>query len=145
MIKMDPIKVELSDQYPDVEKKKIRFFDLLDITYHVDGSAIGFYYQYRNLVISSLKKKGDVIVWQTNLVLPADEELSPTFEEMILANVLGLINPLLPGLVRDKYGQVIGRQRGLMDFRTDILSRVPIFLTDIENSLQGVSEEQQNG
>ena len=142
---MDPLKVELSDQYPDVQTKKIQFYNLLDITYNEDSNAIGFYYQYRNFVISSLKKKGDVIVWQNNLVLPADEELSPTFEEMILAHVLGLINPLLPGLVREKYVQVMGRKRGLIDFRTDILFRVPAFLAELENSSGGLSNEQLEG
>jgi len=139
---MDPIKVELSGQYCDIQQNEIPFLHVLDITYDSDSSAIGFYYQYRNLVIASLKKKGEVIVWQNNFVLPADEELSPTFEEMILANVLGLINPLLPGLVRNKYVQVMGKMKSLMDFRTDILVRVPVFLTEIENSFTGLTKEQ---
>ena len=143
---MDPLKVELSDNYSDIQgKKQIHFFNLLDITYDTNATAIGFYYQYRNLVIASLKKKGDIIVWQNNLVLPADEELSPTFEEMILAIVLGLINPLLPALVRDKYVHAMEKTRGLMDFRTDILVRVPVFLTEIEHTLDGVSKEQLDG
>jgi len=142
---MESIKVELSGQYYDTQEKKIPFFNVLDITYDADSSAIGFYYQYRNLVIASLKKKGDMIVWQNNFVLQADEELTPTFEEMILANVLGLINPLLPGLVRDKYMQVMGKMRSLMDFRTDILVRVPVFLVEIENPSKGLAKEQLNG
>jgi len=143
---MDPFKVELSDQYHNIQdKKKLHFYNLFDISYDTEASAIGFYYQYRNLVIASLKKKGDVIVWQNNLVLPADEELSSTFEEMILAHVLGLINPLLPVLVRDKYLKVMGRTRGLMDFLTDILVRVPAFLVEIENTLGGLTKEQLDG
>jgi hypothetical protein len=31
------------------------------------------------------------------MMLEEDEELSPTFEELILANVLGLIDSRLPG------------------------------------------------
>jgi len=115
---------------------------LLDITYDADFSAIGFYYQYRNLVIASLKKAGDMIVWQDNFVLPADEELTPTFEEMIFAHGLCLINPLLPGLVREKYIQVMGKKRGLMDFRTDILFRVPVFLAELESSVGGLFNEE---
>ena len=142
---MDPLKVELSDYYDIKEKGDIYFFNLVDITYHPDASAVGFYYQYRNLVIASLKKKGDIIIWQNNMVLPADEELSPTFEEMILANVLGLISPHLPGLVRDNYVHRMGKTRGLMDFRTDILVKVPVFLAQIENTLAGLSEDQLAG
>jgi len=112
VITMDPLKLEFGEQHNGIkEKKSIHFLDLLDVTYDADATAIGFYDQYRSLVITSLKKKGDIIVWQNNLVLPVDEELTPTFEEMILANVLGLINPLLPALVRDHYIQVINKYK----------------------------------
>jgi hypothetical protein len=109
---MDPLKLEFGEHHNgSQEKKSIHFLDLLDVTYDADATAIGFYDQYRSLVITSLKKKGDIIIWQNNLVLPVDEELTPTFEEMILANVLGLINPLLPALVRDHYIQVINKNK----------------------------------
>jgi hypothetical protein len=112
VITMDPLKVELGEYHNGIqEKKSIHFLDLLDITYDADATATGFYYHYRSSVLTSLKKKGDIIAWQNNLVLPVDEELSPTFEEMILANVLGLINPLLPALVRDHYIQVINKNK----------------------------------
>jgi hypothetical protein len=39
----------------------------------------------------------------------------------------------------------MGKTRGLMDFRTDILVRVPVFLTEIEHTLDGVSKEQLDG
>ena len=143
-IKMDPLKVE--HNYSNIqEKKQVHFFNLLEITYDADVTALDFYYQYRNLVIASLKKKGDIIVWQNNLFLTSDEQLSPTFEELILAQVLGLINPLLPALVRDTYVHAMGKTRGLMDFRTDILVRVPVFLREIENTLYGISTEHPEG
>jgi hypothetical protein len=37
----------------------------------------------RNLVVASLRKKGDTIRWQNGRVLSQDEELSPTFEERV--------------------------------------------------------------
>jgi hypothetical protein len=131
---MDHLKVELSDHYDIQEKGEIHFFNLIDVNYHPEASALGFYYQYRNLVIASLKKKGYKVMWQNNMVLPADEELSPTFEEMILAIVLRLISPHLPRLVRDNYMHCIGESKGLMDYRTDILIKVPNFLAEIESS-----------
>jgi len=141
---MDSLKVELSDHYDIQQKGELHFFNLLDLKYHSDASAIGFYYQYRNLVLACLKKKGDVIMWRNNMVLPADEELSPTFEEMILANVLGLISPQLPGLVRDNYVHLMGSVKGLMDYRTDILAKVPTFLTEIDASLNDLSKNYED-
>jgi hypothetical protein len=79
------------------------------------------------------RKKGDTIRWQNDRVLSQDEELSPTFEEMILANVLGLIDARLPGFVRQKYQDLLGKAEGLMDYQADILVRVPAFLTEMEN------------
>ncbi len=60
------------------------------------------------------------------MVLTEDEQLSPTFEDMILANVLRLIDTRLPGLVRDQYNkQAIGNKRSLMDLKKEILGNVP--------------------
>jgi hypothetical protein len=77
----------------------------------------------RNLVVASLRKKGDTIRWQNDRVLTYDEELSPTFEEMILANVLGLIDARLPGYVRQKYQDLLGRAEGLMDYQAALWNR----------------------
>ncbi len=62
-----------------------------------------------------------------------DEQLSPTFEEMILATVLGLVDGRLPRHVRDRYLHLIGRSRSLMDYLAEILDRVPLFLAELEN------------
>ncbi len=67
-------------------------------------------------------------------MLTEDEELSPTFEEIILANVLCLIDARLMGHIRDKYCQLLGDTKSLMDFQEDILAGVPDFLTEIESS-----------
>ena len=85
--------------------------------------------------MACLKKKGDVILWQNNMVLTDDEQLSPTFEELILANVLGLIDVRLLGHVKDKYYNRLGDARSLMDYQADILGNVPNFLTELENNL----------
>ncbi len=85
--------------------------------------------------MACLKKKGDVILWQNNTVLTEDEQLSPTFEELILANVLGLIDVRLLGHVKDKYYNRLGAEQTLMDYQADILSNVPNFLTELENNL----------
>jgi hypothetical protein len=138
---MAPVEMKAQEEY-DLEKKEVPFFNLFDLHFQREDSVIGFYNLYRDLVITSLKKKGDIITWQNNRVLPEDEELSPTFEELILANVLGLIDTRLPGYVRDYYFHFSGKSKSLMDYQRDILSRVPAFLRGIDDGLPAVSKNE---
>jgi hypothetical protein len=119
----------------DYQQKKSLLANLLDLRYQPEASIQGFYNEYRNVVMACLKKKGDVILWQNNTVLTEDEQLSPTFEELILANVLGLIDVRLLGHVKDKYYNRLGDARSLMDYQADIFSNVPNFLIELENNL----------
>jgi hypothetical protein len=108
----------------DMQEKNIHFCDLLNCQYEQRTGPVGFYNQFRNVVIASLKKKGDIITWQNDTVLLEDEQLSPTFEELILFTVLLLIDPSLPGKVGNKYRNLLGSTRSLMDYREIILAEV---------------------
>jgi hypothetical protein len=108
----------------DIQKEDIHFYDLLNSLYQQRTSPVGFYKQFRNTVIASLKKKGDIITWQNDTVLMEDEQLSPTFEELILFTVLQLTDPSLPGKVWNKYRHLLGSTRSLMDYRDNILAEV---------------------
>jgi len=136
---MVPIKIKVDEDY-DIHNSEILFFNLLDLQYQSETSAVGFYDQYRNLIVASLKRKGDTIEWQNDTILAEDEQLSPTFEELIFANVLSLINARLPGHVRNNYYHLIKKSKSLMDHRADILEKVPIFLEEINGSLAAVSK-----
>jgi hypothetical protein len=136
---MEPVKMKIDDC--NLLKKR-SLLHLLDIQYQQETSAVDFYNQYRNEVMACLKKKGDVIFWQNNTVLEEDEKLSPTFEELILANVLGLIDIRLLGHVRDKYYQSIGDARSLMDYQEDILNNVIKFLPELDTNLLSVSKTE---
>ncbi len=86
------------DKDTDSQCMGILVFNLFSLKYQPESSSTtGFYNQYRDLVIASLKKKGDIVGGENNIMLEEDEQLSPTFEELILANVLGLIDSRLPG------------------------------------------------
>jgi hypothetical protein len=117
-----------------IQQKKTQFRQMLGLKYEQEAGAKGFYNLYRNLVIASLKKKGDFIMWQNNKVLTEDEQLSPTFEEMILTVVLGLIDTRLPEHIMDHYDDTLGSTKSMMDYKSDILARVPVFLKEIEDS-----------
>jgi hypothetical protein len=118
-----------------IQQKKTHFRQMLALKYEQEASAEGFYNLYRNLVIANLKKKGDIIMWQNNKVLTEDEQLSPTFEDMILTAVLGLIDTRLPEHIMDHYDNTLGSTKSMMDYRSDILARVPVFLKEIEDSI----------
>ena len=110
-----------ADEDCKVVEKKTNFFNLLDCNYEPGASVEVFYNQYRDLVKACLKKKGDTVMWQNSMVLTKDEQLSPTFEDLILVNVLRLIDTQLPGLIRDQYKHLIGGAKSLMDYKSDIL------------------------
>jgi hypothetical protein len=74
------------------------------------------------------------------MVLTEDEELSPTFEDMILGSFLSLIDRRLPGHVRDHYGHLFGGEESIMDYKADILNKVPAFLMEIESSIPAISK-----
>ncbi len=74
------------------------------------------------------------------MVLTEDEELSPTFEDMILGSFLSLVDRRLPGHVRDHYKHLFGDKESIMDYKADILNKVPAFLMEIESSIPAVSK-----
>jgi hypothetical protein len=117
-----------------IKQNRLQFRPLLALKYRQHANGDKFYNQYRNLVIANLKKKGDTIMWQNNKVLTEDEQLSPTFEEMILVSVLGLIDIRLPEHVLDHYDHSMGGTQSMMDYKTDILVKLPIFLMEIEGN-----------
>ncbi len=127
----------------DIEKKKVPI-NLSDLQFQPDGSAFTFYDQYRNLVIGSLKKKGDTITWQNNRVLAKDEELSPSFEELILDNVLGLIDTRLPGYVRSHYIGLTEVSNSLMEYKNDILNKVPTFLEEMKTVFPAILRSEKD-
>ncbi len=111
-----------------------RLYD--DLKYRRGESITDFYNQYRTHVLASVMKQegnseeegGDMSV------LSVGEQLSPCFEDLILANVLRRIDVRLPRRVRSKYRHLIGRSKGLMDFKSEILAAVPTFLAQMENN-----------
>jgi hypothetical protein len=116
----------------DFHQKKIHLFNLFDLHYQQGASSAKFYHELQNAIIANLKKKGDIITWRNSMVLTEDEQLSPTFEELVLAVVLSLIDIRLPGHVLNQYCHLLGQAESIMDYRTDILGKVPTFLSQIE-------------
>jgi hypothetical protein len=136
-VPVEMIKVDEDQQHKDID-----FFHLWDLKYRPEISAESFYNEYRSLVLACLRKKGDVVMWQNNMVLTEDEQLSPTFEDIIFANVLHLIDNRLPGLVRDHYRHLVGKKKSLMDFRKEILLNLSALFVEKEEKHQALVEHQ---
>ena len=129
----------------DLEQQGIHFLQIIDLKWDpTDGETpIGFYNRYRSLVIGNLKLRGTRIDWK-NETLAVDEELSPSHEDMIFLNVLTLLHNKLPHYIRDQYAHKIGKNKSLMDFKTEILSKAQTFIHEIENPVIAASTLQTN-
>jgi len=140
---MVPLKIKL-DQDFDIKTKEVHVFDLFSLQYQQRASVTDFYNQFRSLVIASLKKKGDIITWQDNAVMTEDEQLSPTFEELILGVVLSLIDTRLPGHVKNEFCQSLKKEQSLMDFRMHILTKAPAILTQMKANLLDIPKSDED-
>ena len=124
-----------------IEQKGIHFLNILDVKYDPTGNVtpIGFYNNYRSLMMGNLGKTGDNIQWQSK-TLTEDEKLSPTMEDLILLNVLSLLHPKLPAYVKELYAHKIGQSKRIMDFKSDILSKAKQYMEEIEENNPQVSQ-----
>ena len=117
----------------NIEQKGIFFLNILDLKWDptAQTTPIGFYNQYRSMIIGNLAKRGDVVEWK-NETLKEDEKLTASYEDMILLNVLHLLHPKLPMYVREQYAHKIGTNKRLMDYKTDILTNAKKFIQEID-------------
>ena len=111
------------------KKSEANFFDIFNIRFEAGTDVKEFYHEYRNTIIVNLKRCGDIILWQNARALDEDEEISPTFEDLIFANVLGLIDCDLLEHVRDNYSLKVDGKKCLMDYKEDILDMVSALLS----------------
>ena len=51
---------------------------------------------------------------------------------MILLNVLTLLNPKLPGYIKEKFSHKMGQDKRLMDFKSEILTKAKIYIQELE-------------
>jgi hypothetical protein len=140
---MEVIKIKV-DEDNNFQQKELHFFHLYEHHYQHNVSIMDFYNQYRNLVIANLKKKGDTIICDKTIVLAEDEALSPTFEELIFAVVLGLIDIRLPGHVRDTYYHLVGKTKSILDFKGDIFDKVPSLLMEIKGHPPAMHKDESD-
>jgi hypothetical protein len=137
-VSMVTIKIKLNDDSQETLHPQTGGFPFCqlydDLKYRRGESITDFYNQYRNHVMASVMKQEGEEEGESIPVLSVGEQLSPCFEDLILANVLRRIDVRLPRRVRSKYRHLIGRTKGLMDYKSEILAAVPTFLAQLENN-----------
>ena len=116
----------------DIQQQGIHFFNILNITWDPTGQVtpIGLYNNYRGIIIGNLAKKHDKIEWK-NETMNQDEKLTPSHEDLILLEVLRILHPKLPFYVRDQYMHKMGKNKRLMDFKTEILTKAKQYIKEL--------------
>ncbi len=119
----------------NIEQKGIHFMNIIDMKFDIteQTTPIGFYNNYRSLIMGNLGKKGETIKWQDS-TLAQDEKLTPSHEDLILLNVLFLLHPRLPAFVKENYSDKIGNNKRLMDYKTDILNKAKTYIEEIQST-----------
>ena len=87
------------------------------------------------VILNNAGRRNEVIQWNNNRALEADEVVGPLFKDVILMNLLNLIYPRLPKFVRKHYQLKMGDRR-LMDIKSDIFTNLKEFITEMESAEQ---------
>ena len=126
----------------NIQSKGIHFFNVIDAKYDPSKhTPVGFYNEYRTIIMNNLAKQGDVIKYKNNENMLNDEKMSPTLEDIVLLDAIKEINPKLPSIVRSHYNHKIKADERLMDFKADILVNIPLFLAEIQNAETDIEGE----
>ena len=127
----------------NIQSKGIHFLNVLDIKYDPEKhTPVGFYNEYRTVIINNLAREGDVIKYKNNENMRNDEKMSPTLEDIVLLDVIREIDPRLPLIVRNFYNHKLKADERLMDYKADILVNIPVFLTDLQKTEADVLDKE---
>ena len=132
----------------NIQTKGIHFLNVLDLKF--DSSLmkpIGFYNNYRTIIMNNLAKEGDNIGYKGPQHRQLKEIIGPTFEDFIFLEVLRLIDSRLPGYIRQQYAHKLDQTKRLMDFKSDILVNIERFQAELAekeqlSSFQATTTEQ---
>lgn len=112
--------------FRNLEQKYPQIFNLIQHRYKDREDYVQYYNNFRCVICDNLKKKGDKI---GDIMILADEVLTPTFEEVILLWTLEKIDPHLPELVKDTFCHQLMTGTTLKDLEEDIFEIVPVLLS----------------
>ena len=117
-----------------LETKGANFMNVSEHTFKKGTPYQTFYKQYRASFIDNLRKRGDIVCYKNNYVLPEDEKLSPTFENAIVLWSLDKIDPRLPAKVKRNYGHQMTGNITLRDVQPVIFEHIDNMLEELDHS-----------
>ena len=121
----------------DIQTRGIHVLNILELQYDKSTmKPVGYYNQYRSMVMNNMAQKNQRIKYKGNKVMSANETIGPCFEDIIFINVLTAIDARLPGYIKSTYSHKIDKDQRLMDFKADILVNIPKFLAELEEKEQ---------
>ena len=118
-----------------LETKGANFMNIAEHVFKQGTPFQTFYKQYRASFLDNLRKRGDVVKYQNDLVLTEDEKLSPSFENAIILWSLEKIDPRLPAKVKKNYGHQMHGDVTLKDIQ-------PVVFENITNMLEELDQLQ---
>ena len=127
---LDWIYTRIRQDY-DIQQKGIHFLNIIDLKYDSQSKTpASFYNEYRTVILNNVGRQNERIHY-LDRALPADEQVGPVTEDLILLNVLTSIDPRLPAYIKEHYHLKLGDRR-LMDIKTDIFTNTKKFLSDLD-------------
>ena len=129
-------------KYYNIESRGVNFLKIVKIGYKAGDNPQTFYKQFRCGFVDNLRKEGDA---RSHLrpgdKMPADEVLTPSFEDAIVLWALEKIDPRLPARVARDYEHRLDKDNHLIDLQTTIFQAVPAMLEamDRDANLQSIA------
>lgn len=126
----------------NIESRGVNFLKIVKITYKTGDNAQTFYKQFRAGFVDNLRKAGDA---RSHLKpgdrMPADEALTPSFEDAIILWTLEKIDPRLPARVAKDYEHRLDKDTHLIDLQSTIFQAVPAMLESLDRdaNLQSIA------
>ena len=116
-----------------LETKGANFMNIAEHVFKKGTSYQTFYKQYKASFVDNLRKQGDKVKYKNDVVLDADEKLSPSFENAIILWALEKIDARLPSKVKKNYGHQMTGDVTLKDIQAVVFENITWMLEELDN------------
>ena len=117
----------------NIDTRGVNFLRIVRVTYKPGTNHQSYYQELRAAYVDNLRKAGDA---RSHLkpgdVMPADEILSPSFEDAIVLKAIENIDARLPARVARDYEHRLDKNTHLIDLAASIFQAVPTMLESLD-------------